>query len=150
MCAPDPCCLLFQSRQERSVSSASTTLPTPASCPAATHTSAAPVLGMSSKTRPSALCADGRLRRWLSHLQRRLEKAPEEMGPGSEPGPCKRRNLCLDVGQRTWSQATKLDLGSASLISLEGGSVTLSSATSSGEVDMAKRNLSGHFGKPPV
>lgn len=72
------------------------------------------------------------------------------MEPGSEAGPCKRRNLCLDVGQQAQSRATTPDLASASLVSHEEGSVNLSPARSSVEADRAQRNLSGHFGKSPA
>lgn len=61
---PDLCCPLSQPQQERIVPSASTRLPTPALCPAATHTSAAPVPCGSSETRPNAPCVAGRSRRW--------------------------------------------------------------------------------------
>ena len=60
----DPCCRLSQLQQEKSVPSASTRLPTRASSPAATRTSAAPVPGGSSGTRPDAPCVAGRSRRW--------------------------------------------------------------------------------------
>lgn len=53
------------------------------------------------------------------------------------------------MGQQARSQATKPDLGSPSLVSREGGSVTLSLARSLEEVDTAKRNLFGHVGKSP-
>lgn len=71
------------------------------------------------------------------------------MGPGSEAGACKRRNLCLDVGQHAQWRATTPDLASASLVSHEGGSVLLSPA-SSVEADVVQRNLSGHSGTSPA
>lgn len=55
----------------------------------------------------------------------------------------------MDMGQQGQSWATMPDLGSAGLVSPEGGSEILSPARSSIEADMAKRRLSDHFGKSP-